>query len=439
MKSMMKVASVVALALFALVGCKTGSASATSSAAASSAPASSAKTSSVAASSVDNSGLKVKLTIAGPATQADFIKGQVQSFLTDNGYTGVTFEMMNMGEDKADSQITDWTTGPDIYAYASDKTLNLLKQGALAKVPTAYATAYKTGMTAGAIEAGTINEKMVAYPYAGDNGYFLFYNKDIVSDEQAKTVEGIEAACAAAGVKFGYPLETAFYSGAAFMTYGSRYNVTINDEGTDISAITADFNTQKGYDAAKAVQTIVRNANVDPKTTKAPTKANGYGAIIDGSWNNTAHNTAVGADKLGVAVMPTITLTGHDATHMASFLGYKLYGVNPQVSSKDTARLALDHAIANYLVSAKTQEARFDTFSIAPTDKTVAALSKVTSNKFIKAISDQSAYAVAQTVVPGSVWNVPPTIIAKMEAAELTDAQIQTEMDAYNTSLQTLA
>jgi maltose-binding protein MalE len=79
--------------------------------------------------------IETTLKIGSPAAQSEFVKGQVEKFLKDNGYSKVTVSMVELGEDKADSAITDWTTGPDVYAFAGDKILSLNQQGALATVP----------------------------------------------------------------------------------------------------------------------------------------------------------------------------------------------------------------------------------------------------------------------------------------------------------------
>ncbi|MFA6861156.1 MAG: extracellular solute-binding protein [Bacilli bacterium] len=422
MKSTKYLVSLLGVVAMAVTGC--GGTSSTPSA------------SNTSSSAADHGSVKLTLTIAGPEAQADFNKARVQEYLTDNGYTNVKFTYMNMGEDVADTAVTDWSTGPDIYAFASDKILNLAKKGALSTVPTTYVTNMTNDMNSSAITAGTLGEKVVAYPYAGDNGYFLYYNTDLVPADKTDSVEHIIAACEAKSVKFAYPLNTAFYSMAELMTWGSRFGVTMSDDGTAIDSITADFNTDKGLKAAKAMKQMIDSDTVSHAAgcQAAPTAANKVGAVVDGSWNAGAYKKAVG-DKLGACKLPTITVGG-ETKNLTSFLGYKLYGVNSVITQKDTTRAALDHAICNYLVSEKVQSARFDTFATAPTNKAVAALDKVKNDICVKAIADQSTYAVPQTVVPGNAWTAPVAVYTGLVDGTIsTDEQITAALATLNQSI----
>ncbi len=189
------------------------------------------------------------------------------------------------------------------------------------------------------------------------------------------------------------------------MSFGARYKVNLNSDGTFKSA-SSDFDGEKGILGAKAVNQLCQNTNVDVTNagarSKAPTVANGFGAVVEGSWNYSTFSETLG-DKMGVAKLPTITVEGQTA-NLSSFLGYKLYGVNPKKSGNDTARLTLTHLLANYLVSATCQEARFDALNTVPTQKTVKAMEKVQNNGLVKALAAQAEFSVAQTIVPNNVW-----------------------------------
>lgn len=372
------------------------------------------------------------IVIGVSATQKDFVKTQAEKWLAKEGYKKVTVEMYEVGEDKADS-IADFTaqSAPDIYGYASDKTGNLYAKGALAEVPSTFVAQMNEGMGTEATNAAMLGDSYYGYPYAGDNGYFLYYNKDVVSAEQAKSVEGILEACKAQNLKFGYALDTdsTFFSIGTFMTFGARYNVSFNADGTFKSA-SSDFAGEKGILGAKAVHQLASDSSVDVTNNgardKAPTTANGYGAVVEGSWNYQSFSDLLG-DKLGACKLPTITVEGQTA-NLASFLGYKLYGVNPKKSASDTKRLTLLHSLTMALVSDEVQEARFDELTVVPTQKSVKALDKVKNNGLVAALADQAAYSVPQTVVPSNIWNGAATAVEALKAAS---PDYQTIMQTY--------
>ena len=380
--------------------------------------------------------LTTEIVVGASATQKPFVEAQAKEFLKANGYNKVTIKMYEVGEDAA-KDIADFTSteAPDVYGYASDQSGDLYKKGALAEVPSKFAAQMVTDMGEDAANAGKLGDSYYGYPYAGDNGYFLYYNKDVVSDEQAKTVDTLIAACAAQNLKFGYALDTdsTFFSIGTFMTFGARYKVSFNQDGTFKSA-TSDFDSEKGIMGAKAVNQLLRNANVDTThagaRNKAPIAGNGFGAVVEGSWNYAAFSEALG-DKMGVTKLPTITVEGKTA-NLSSFLGYKLLGVNPKKSAGNTERLSLIHQLANYLVSAKVQEARFDTLNTVPTQKSVKAMDKVQSNGLVKALAAQGEFAVAQTVTPGNIWSGAQTAV---ESLRVENPDYATIMKTYADSI----
>ena len=431
MKKALKTMSLASLCLFALVGCDNTTSSTTT--------VGGESTSTSTGPTIHEETYKLK--IAGPEAQSTFIKEQIQTYLDDNGWENVTFEMMDLGEDKADTNITDWTTGPEIYAFASDKMLNLVKANALNAVPTRYASQMADDMTEGAIGAGTLGDNMVAYPYAGDNGYFLYYDKAIFEgqEEKLETVEGIIEVCAAAKRQFCYPLKTQFYSMAMLQTFGASYTITMNADQSDIASVTATYDEEAGVRAGKGMMQLIQNSNVLATDKQAaPSEGNGIGAVVDGSWNAAAYEEILGED-LGACKLPTITVDGQTA-NLTSFLGYKLYGVNAQPAKGDSTRIGLLHSIANYLASEEVQSARFDAFSTAPTNVNVSEMDKVTSNQYVKAINDQAEFAIPQTITPPNLWSAPDAFYAQITEATgpLTDEQIQAAMTVINNNLESL-
>lgn len=404
------------------------------------------------AATVDHSGLKTEIVIGSPAKHHEFVKAQVEGFLKKEGYTNVTVKMSDLGEGDA-KNTADWTAAgaPDIYGYASDQLLDLMKKGALAEVPEAYSEEMLKNMKVADVNAGKVGDSYYGYPYAGDNGYYLYYNKDLIAEKDTASFESLVKACAARGVKFGYSIEETFFSIGTMFSFGARYNVTLNKEGA-IASVKADFNTEKGLKAAKAMQAILANPNVAPTNSDGrnvpPSKASHLGALVDGSWNydaflNGAKNDdgtvkfAGLGDKLGCVKLPTITIDG-DTQNISSFLGYKEYGVNPQKSSGNAERLAALHAVANFLVSDSVQSGRWDALKVAPTSKAVSAMEKVTSDAHIKAINDQAKYSVAQTIVPGTIWDAQTALInsIKDKGNNATDAELQGFLNTYNDAVE---
>lgn len=372
-----------------------------------------------------------KLTYSGPESQEKWVRQVAADYNAERkaqGIPEIKFEFVQHGEDKVDSEVTDWSTGPDVYAFASDKVMPLFQAGALATIKDSI----NNTMTDAAIEASQFAGRTVSYPYAGDNGYFLFYNKSLVTAEDCATIEGLMNKAASLEMGVAYPLNTAFYSAGALFTYGAGYDINVDDSGK-VQSIEATFNTAEGLKAGKAIYQIMKHSAY-VETQAAPIAANKLVACIDGSWNVSAYQTAMGAD-FACMKLPTVTVDG-ETKNLSSYLGYKMLGVNPLVSAGDTQRLLAAHNFARYLSSKEVQEKRFDTFGIAPTNKEVSALEKVTSSAAIKAIGDQAKYAVPQTAVPGNIWSAPQAFTQGIIDGTITLENMEAALETLNASIE---
>ena len=442
MKKCTKLVSVFTLAMLAMVGCSnktsdTGKDSGNTSAKASE------------SSKGEETTVKEELVIGSPTKQQDWVKTKVESYLADNGLsTKYTVKMFALEEGDVNnaSAVPDWTakTAPDIYAYASDQTLNLVAKGALAQVPSTFASAMKTAMGDDAMAAAEVGGKTYGYPYAGDNGYFLYYNKSVFSGKEAKLekFDDVVSVCKDAGLKVSYNISNTFYSTGLMFTFGARYSVTLSSDSKTIASVSADFNGEKGMKAIKAMKAIVNNTSVDCTSTgqKAPTTANGLGACVDGSWNAASYKEAMGNDYACIK-LPSVTVDG-ETKNIGSFLGYKLYGVNPSKTGTDTTKLGVLHKIANYLVSKDVQVSRFNDLTIAPTITDVKNSDAVKNTPHVAALAAQASYSVAQTIVPNNIWQestAPYTELVKAENKDADETKLQSILDAYNTAVKTVA
>ena len=379
------------------------------------------------------------IVVSGPASQIEWLQeklGEFNDAREAEGKARINFGFENHGEDKVDSEITDWTKGPDIYAYASDKIMPLYQAGALAEVPEAGVEMINTEMTEASMDAVTFAGKVVSYPYAGDNGYFLYYNKNLIDLEDTATIEGLLDKAQELGMGVGYPLNTPFYSAGALFTFGAGYTLTVNEAGM-VESTVANFDEEEGILAGIAIYQIM-NHEAYQETQAAPTQENGLIACVDGSWNAATYESAMG-DGYAATKLPTVTVEYNGETHTAnlgSYLGYKNYGVNPLRSAGDAERLALAHEVAMYLVSKEAQEARFDAFQTAPTNSTVAALEKVVNNVAVKAINEQAEFATPQTAVPAAIWNAPQTFTQGIIDESVTLETIPTNMKVLNDAIE---
>jgi len=385
-------------------------------------------------------GKTISLTYSGTASDQEFNEGLFEDFKAARKAAGdpntyeITYEQH--GPDKVDSEVIDWGVGPDVFEFASDKLAGLYNKGALAKVSGQYAKFIDEELNNFAQACATFNDTYYAYPYTGDNTYYLQYDSSVISAEQAKDMMAILDAADAAGMKVGYNLGEGFWGAGAMFTFGADYNITFTEDG-NIASVSADFNSEKGLKAAKAILAIVSHPAF-VNTADVPTVSNELCATIGGTWNiSNAEGKGIKdffGENYACAVMPTVTVDG-ETRNLGAFLGGKLLGVNPQRAAGDVDRLVAAHELAKFLAGKECQLARFEHASIAPCHVEAAADSKVAASANVAVLSAQGAFAHAQTSVPDGVWSAPNVLVTAMINGECTAENLQEYIDAFNNTV----
>ena len=390
-------------------------------------------------------GKTIELVYSGTGSDKVFNESLFEDFKAEMKAQGdpntYVISYVNHGPDAVDSEIIDWSdkSSPDVYEFASDKLSGLYQKGALARIVGKNQTFIDEELTDFAKACATFNEAYYAYPYTGDNTYYLQYDKSVITNpaDAADMIKLMDAAHAQ-GKKVAYNLSSGFWGAAAMFTFGADYNITFTEDGT-ISSITADFNGPKGKKAAKAILEIVNHpAFLDD--SGVPTSGSDVCAVIGGTWNILTYDKdkdlyggykTIWGDNYACAVMPTVTVDGETA-HLGAFLGGKLLGVNPQRSNGDSARLQAAHKLAKFLAGKESQLKRFEANNIAPCHVEAVEDPKVKADPNVAVLAAQAVFAHEQTSVPGGVWSAPGVMVTAMKDGDCTAENLQTYLDAYN-------
>ena len=136
---------------------------------------------------------ELKIWVAEAAV--DFTNAQVEAFKAANPeYADMTVKIEPLGEgDAASNVLTDVEGAADLFGFPQDQLTRLVAAGALEEVEPGNAETVKVENDAGSVAAATLGDTMYAYPLTSDNGYFLYYDKSVVTDPS--TLEGILADC----------------------------------------------------------------------------------------------------------------------------------------------------------------------------------------------------------------------------------------------------
>lgn len=382
----------------------------------------------------------LKLTVWGPQAQQETLKQMVAKFEEANPETKYDITIGVCGENNALAEVKKApSSAADVYAYSNDQIASLVSNG-LAEIGS-QSVFYQTVAAENSedsVEAATFNGKLYGYPYASDNGCFMYYNKSILNDEDVKTLEGVIAKCEAAGKKIGWALDDSWYAAGFFFAFGCSYEVTYDSNGKE-SSISCDFDSEGGIKASKAMAKLANSSAFAGKGTGDDTiiqnfESGTYAVAVSGTWNAKNIQRLLG-NNYGICKLPTVTIdegkSTEETVQISSFRGYKMYGVNSH--SKNIVEA---HKLAQFLSNAEMQELRFDNHNIGPTNKTVAELDKVKTNETLAVLNAQNAFAVEQKSVPSNFWNPLDTyggyIIDKLAVENPTSDKIYSYQVALN-------
>ena len=377
----------------------------------------------------------IKVWAADAATE--LFEQQIAKFNETNG-RGIVIEatVEPTGEgDAAASMINDVDNGADLYCFPQDQLARLKEANALQQLGSAATAWVKENNDGGSVNAATIADKVYAYPMTSDNGYFLYYDKSVITNpEHLKSLESLIADCQAAGKMFSFELEgSGWYNAAFFFATGCHAKFVLNAEGT-VTDIDDTYNTANGVIAMKGMQILLKSS-VYNNSSNAPASfaaATPSACVVSGTWDAAKTKEALG-DNYGVAELPSFTVDGQ-TYHLGSMCGNKLIGLKPQENPTKAAALNL---LAQYLTSAECQEQRFDTLQWGPSNMSVQAMDKVKNDETLAALQAQNNYAQPEGKYPGQWWDLTKALATSAKNAT-TDAQLSEALQGYKDAIDAL-
>ena len=345
----------------------------------------------------------------------EFTKAQLEAFkATSEEYANLTFKVEPVGEgDAASNMITDVEGGADVYAFAQDQLARLVAAGALIDVLPENAEIVKAENDAGSVAAATMGDLLYAYPMTSDNGYFLYYDKSVVTDPS--TLEGIIAQCEAAGKNFYFEINNGWYIPAFF--FGAGCTLTYeSDANGNLIACNCDYASENGLKALKAIIEMCKSPNF--VNGSAADKATNFGAMVTGTWNAATLQGMLGENYAAVK-LPTVS-----GFQLGGFGGFKLVGVKPQT---DEDKLAVCDAVALYLTSGDVQLARYVAVGFGPSNLAAQQSEAVKADVALSALASQLQYCIGQGQYPGDYWTLAGAMGDSVMADEydnMTDEQL---------------
>lgn len=381
----------------------------------------------------------ISLTLWGAEEDQNYLAERVEAFKA--AYPDQTFDIKIGVESEStakDTVLTDIEAAADIFCFADDQLADLVDAGALlalddnmSQVLQAYAGKtiddVKAANVAVSVEDATYNDTFYAFPTSADNGYFLYYDSTIFSEDDVKTWDGLLTAAEAngGGKKVGMTLASGWYNAGFF--YGAGFTTGRNDDGTT----SCDWNgtSPSGVTGVQVTQAMLKIASspvfmaIADGDISNQIASGKLCAVVSGTWDS-ENVAAVFGEGYAATVLPTYTV-GDKQIQTGSVGGAKLMGVNAHCENSGWAVL-----LADFLTNEESQVIHFEQRKIGPSNINAQNSDAVAADIAISAVLKQSEYAVIQKA-GGKYWDPAQTFGEKIAQGQIAndDASVQAALD----------
>ena len=356
-----------------------------------------------------------------PTTDTDFFAEKVDEFKEAHPeFSGDIEFLASVGEGEVKAELTkDPEVAADVFEIADDNIAQCVEASAMYVYNNDEAAYMRYLYGQEAVTATTVKGRVYGVPYRNDNGYVLSYDKSIVSDEQAKTVEGIIAACKAAGATFNFDLTNSWYTFAPVWAAGGR--TYTDDQGVFHSDIATDEIAKVVAGFAKIVTDAGSTWNHLADDAKFGAAEGKLGAIV--LWNNENSQKNVLGDNLGIAPLPSFSVDGK-SYHLRTFQGFKALGIR-RADALTAGKLKVAKAFTMFMGSDAVAEDRLVDLGQGVSNRNVIAKSQLWSSKWVAALNKMGTAGTTVSQANGTCgnyWDPAAALGTAIKNGTITDA-----------------
>lgn len=360
-------------------------------------------------------------------------KQQIEKFNETNEF-GVKFNatIEVVSESKAaGNAISTPASCADIFCFAQDQLARVVHSNLLMPLNREAVESVESNCDAGSIDAAKIGGTIRAFPFTSDNGYFMFYDKRVVSEEHIGSLEDILADCEKAGKNFSMNLTKdggSWYAASFFYATGCKSEWTTDGNG-NFTDYEDNFLSDEGVIALQGMQKLLKSDVYNPSAEVSDFNAAIPSAVVvSGIWGYKAAEQSLG-ENLGIAPLPAFTVDG-ESYQLVSYLGSKLMGVKPQ---SDSYRAAYLQKLAIYLTSEAAQKERFEEVGWGPSNIKAA---QQASSPALDVLA--RAKTTLQGQYPTNWWSKVDVMTGSAQTSESDEATLKALLTTYNNALNDL-
>ena len=365
---------------------------------------------------------------------AEFYQKVCYEYIAAHADFGYKIEVKGMDTGSVAGTITnDPTAAADIYTVAHDNIGKLastqcakpiVDESLVAQVLADNPESFQT------VIYSTLNGKEYLYgvPYISQ-ALFLYYNKALVTEEQAKTFEGLQEAAKAANTKAitvtGDDGFNMCFALLARKTSDKSTSVKIFEGAESVSGGSKGKSNCQGDDTVAIVRWLQDFASdpngfkwASPDGWEADLNKDNKGAlaVIGGAWHYNSAKAALGETNLGITLIPTFKLTDRaveglstvkagDEYRGGTFADCKCFMIN---ANSAVSKYAKEQELIKYLSSKDVQNKSY--LEVLNVPAYVGAADYI-KQCFEEGKVSESEYTLAASQVSMAEWGIPQPFI----------------------------
>lgn len=413
------------LAASALVGCGSDAQRGAQAETDNTAATQTAQADSNAAAPVETQDVSLKIWV--PEEAVEDTDAAVKAFDDLHDEFNITYEIAVVGIDEAPQQLnTDPDTAADIFYTPSGGVADLVSKGLLLPITKDFET-IASDLPESALTAVTVDGLTYAAPFS-PNTYFMYYNKDLLTADDVKSLETILAKDTGAKYNFSTNITNSWYIESFFLGAGCTL---FGPDGKDPSE--CSWNNETGLAAAEYIIDLAGN----PKYLEnkdgvggAEFKEGNLAAITDGAWSAPSYRESLG-DKLGAVALPTANIGGKEV-QLSNFVDFKTITVK-----STTAYPLAAQQLAVFLANPENSLIRYQNQGDVPVLNSLASSSEIASDEVAAALNAQASKATNQPSISkmGDYWTPAQAFGEGVISGEITKANAQEKLDALVDSI----
>lgn len=272
--------------------------------------------------------------------------------------------------------MNDPSCAPDIFCFTQSELQGLIDAEAIMPLSDAEAEQIKATHCYGAALASSENGVLYGYPLAiTERVSILYYDKSLISEDDAKSLEKIIDICEKNNKFFRFQLSSGWGVEFFFRSTGCQSSWTVNKD-FEFVALDDNYNSDAGIAAMKAIAKLASSPAFN-NDAYSHNYGNDTPIIISELGNRWIAQNTFG-ENLGITILPSFTVDG-ESYQMKSVGSTFLLGISPTEDSKKAELLS---RLALWLIDEKCQLERYDLFEWCPTNLAAQASERVKSNPY---------------------------------------------------------